>query len=74
MPAAPCNWQNASRSDHRVPGRILWASLPPSRLAIGYVQAAVWYFQKKVGTGYPTSSRPATVQTLDPHAPFVTNG
>jgi hypothetical protein len=40
--------------------------------AIGYAQAAVWYFQKKLGTGTDYFS-PGNVQTLDAHAPFLTN-
>ncbi len=39
--------------------------------ALGYAQAAVWYFEKKVGSSYADVFTPATVASLDPHAPFV---
>jgi hypothetical protein len=45
---------------------------PTQQTCIGYVQAAVWYFQKKVGSLYPDVYTPGTVSGLDPHEPFRT--
>ncbi len=46
--------------------------VPTQQTCLGYVQAAVWYFQKKVGPLYGDVYTPGTVASLDPHHAFLT--